>query len=163
MVKIIVKIDCNAESIVNAIREFEMENGENYLEYGDFFVDSSVVMKFAKEKGYITEEQFNIWKEGFENNELGTEETFEVLLGEDREFEPYCIMYEEDDESKSFDDHYVKSLMVYGELICSDAAYYNKFISNYREKTKNDSDFEVTAEEYCEEETEAEEETEDEQ
>lgn len=128
----IINVECNPESIAKAIISFEHEAGENYLEYGDFFPDASVIMEFALANGSITEEKFKTWEEGFEDNEMGTEETFEVIWGLDPEEDPYAITYE--DEERDFEDVYYEAMLIYGKLICSDRSYYKKFIETLKEK-----------------------------
>ena len=128
MSKHIIKIQRTPESIVNAIRYAEMELQDNFLEYHDIFIDASVIMNFAYKKGYITEEKFKLWEEGFENNETGTQETFEVILGESEEREPYCIAYEDTNSDKDYNEQYTEALKVYGELVCSEDVYYSEFV-----------------------------------
>lgn len=130
---VIINVECKPESVAKAVIDFEHEAGENYLEYGDFFPDASVIMKFALANKFITEEKFKTWEEGFEDNEMGSEETFEVILGIDPEEDLYAITYE--DENRDFEEVYYEAMLVYGKLICSDKSYYKKFVETLKEKT----------------------------
>lgn len=145
-----ITIERTPESVANAISYAELELQDNFLEYRDVFYDSSNIMHFAYEKGYITEEKFEFWKEGFNNNEIGSEETFEVIFGEDLEFEPYCIAYyrrPEGSPNENFADEYnkqyLKALIVYGELICSQDKYYNSFLDELHSEEGNLSGVEI--------------------
>lgn len=137
MSKHLIKIKQTPESVVNAIRYVEIELQDNFLEYHDIFVDASVIMNFAYKKGYITEEKFKFWEEGFENNEIGTQETFEVILGESEEWEPYCIAYEDTNSDKDYNEQYTEALKVYGELVCSEDLYYSEFVKILKSKKGN--------------------------
>ena len=94
-------------------------------------------MHFAHKKGYITDEKFKSLKEGFEDNEQGAEENFEVIFGSDEEYEPYCIAYEDESSEKSHDEQYAEALLVYGELICSKEEYYQAFLDKLQSKQGN--------------------------
>lgn len=137
MSKHVIKIQRTPESIVNAIRYAEMELQDNFLEYRDIFVDASVIMRFAYEKGYITEDKFKSWEEGFESNEIGSQETFEVIMGESEEWEPYCITYEDKNSDKDYNEQYTEALKVYGELVCSEDVYYSEFVKILKSKEGN--------------------------
>lgn len=121
------KIEKTAESVVSAIRTIELDVGESFLEYNDIFPDASNIMEFAREKDAITEEKYQTWKQGFEENEQGAEETFEVMFGEDEEWEPFCISYEDPESELDYDDQYSNALLIYGELIVSKDEYFEEF------------------------------------
>lgn len=120
-----------AQSIVDAIRFFELEFGETYLEYNDIFPDSKALMDFAISKGYISKNDYNLWKIAYDNSDYEAEENFKLIFGEDREYEPYCITYEESESELSWDEQYEKALIVYGELVCSNDEYFEKFIEEF--------------------------------
>lgn len=144
MTKYEIEIERTPESVVSAIRYAEWELGDNFLEYRDIFPDSSELMKFAHLRKYINKDKYEFWKQGFEDNELGAEESFEVIFGEDPEFEPYCIAYYQESESSNESDYadgynhqYSRALMVYGELICSKEEYYNLFVKELTSREGN--------------------------
>jgi hypothetical protein len=132
-----VEIAKTAESIVNAIRFFDLEFGESYLEYNDIFTDSEALMNFALEKEYISTEKFDLWKKAFDIGNYETEECNSLIFGEDEECEPYCIAYENDELDEDYDTQYEKALLVYGELICSNEEYFNKFVEEYSSEEGN--------------------------
>lgn len=122
-------------SVKNAIRYAEYELQDNFLEYRDIFHDSSFIMNFAYEKGYISKQRFLKWKEGLEDHDFDAMETFQVLLGEDEEFEPYAMFYESEmtkEDPDNIDELYERALLVYGELICSNDEYYNEFLKELK-------------------------------
>lgn len=131
MEKYKVEIEKTPESIVNAIRFFEMEFGESYLEYNDIFPDGLALMEFAYKHNYITEEKFDSWKYTYENSFLESGENFELVFGDDIEFEPHCITYMNEESDEDYDTQYEKALLVYGELVCSNNTYFNKFVEEY--------------------------------
>lgn len=139
----LIKVEQTPESVVNAIIYVEVKLGDNFLEYRDIFDDTTELMNFAYEKKYISKEKFNLWKEGFKNNELGSEENFEVIIGEDEEYEPYCITYE--DSEITYGEQYAEALLIYGELICSKDEYYQGFLSKLQSKEGNLSLLKVIA------------------
>lgn len=120
------------ETIVEAIRFMEKEMGESYLERYDIFSDTTELMEFALEKGYITKEKYNLWKKDFMDNEIGTEENFEVIFGEDPEYDIYCITLYDKNSEETFDEQYEKALLVYGELICSSDRYKTAFVKEFK-------------------------------
>lgn len=131
----IIEVEKKPESIVNAIRYAEVELQDNFLEYRDIFPDSSFLMSFAYKNGYISEQRFLKWKEGFEDNDCDAMETFQVLLGDDEEFSPYAMYHEENmkkEDPDNIDECYEKALLVYGKLICSKDEYYNEFLEELK-------------------------------
>lgn len=126
-----IEISRTPKSIVNAIRFFETEFGENYLEYHDIFSDSIDLMTYAYNKGYLPKDRFEAWKIAYICNGSEVEESFSVIFGSDEDYEPYCITYEDKNSQDDFNTQYEKALLVYGELICSDEEFYTKFVEEY--------------------------------
>lgn len=121
-----------AQSVVDAIRFFELEFGESYLEYNDIFSDSKELMTYAFENGHISNEKYSAWKTEYDNNRWGMDENFQLIFGEeDDEYEPYCITYLNEALELAYDEQYEKALLVYGELVCSKDEYFNKFIEEF--------------------------------
>ncbi|MCM3109887.1 hypothetical protein [Lederbergia lenta] len=126
-----IKIAKTPKSIVDAIRCFEVEFGENYLEYNDIFSDSEELMNFAFKNGYLDEQRFKKWKRAYVDNDIEAVECFNLIFGEDEEYEPYCIAYRDEESDEDYDTQYEKALMVYGELVCSDRDYFNMFVEEF--------------------------------
>lgn len=138
-----VTIKKEAQSIVDAIRFFEMEFGESFLEYNDIFSDSKKLMDFALENKYINKEKYDVWKTEYDNNNWEVDENFNLIFGEDAEYEPYCITYFDENSDVEYDEQYEKALFVYGALVCSDDVYFNKFIEEFSSGEGNLSYIEV--------------------
>lgn len=126
-----VEIKRTPQSIVDAIRFFELEFGESYLEYNDIFSDSREIMDFAYENGYLSKDRYEQWKVDWNGNIFHIDDTFQVIFGGDKEHEPFCISYEDEESEEDYDTQYEKALLVYGELICSKKDYFDRFVEEY--------------------------------
>lgn len=132
-----VEIARTPKSIVDAIRFFELEFGETYLEGNDIFDDSREIMEFAYKKGFLPKSRYENWKVDWNGNVFHIDETFQVIFGSDEEYEPFCITYEDEDSDDDYDTQYEKALLVYGELICSSEEYFDKFVEEFSSEDGN--------------------------
>lgn len=119
------------ESVMKAIRYIEVDLGESFLERNDIFDDAFTLMDFALEKGYISQEKFDLWEEAFEDNELGTEENFEVIMTDDTE-NLFALRQFDKESDLSHDEQYEQALLIYGELVCSNEDYINEFVNTVK-------------------------------
>lgn len=119
------------ESVMKAIRYIEVDLGESFLERNDIFDDAFTLMNFALEKGYISQEKFDLWEEAFEDNELGTEENFEVIMTDDTE-NLFALRQFDKESDLSHDEQYEQALLIYGELVCSNEDYINEFVNTVK-------------------------------
>lgn len=125
-------VEKTPSSIADAIIHVEFNVGESFLEYNDIFSDASNIMYFAHDKGYISEEKFQLWKDCFWKSEEGTKESFQVIFGGEEEYEPFCITHMDEESDKSYNEQYYDALLIYGELVCSNELYYKEFLNKLR-------------------------------
>lgn len=124
-----VEISKTPKSIVGAIRFFELEFGENYLEYNDIFQDSSSLVNYAYKQGYMDADKYNEFSKAYEENDWSVEDTFQVIFSDDEE--ELAVKYYDESLDQDYEQQYEDALLVYGELICSDDKYFNAFVNEY--------------------------------
>ena len=106
------------EEIFEAVRNWEMDAGESFLDYFDGSINLTNFVSWSLGKGYMTEEKFHAW-EAEEYNFISGDE----ILFSEEEFsivrEPEFTFNDRDNHDKEYD----KAQMILAEFLSSSKTY----------------------------------------
>lgn len=113
----------NKQEIYEAIVNWQMDAGEDFLDYFDGDLRAVSFMMWCRGKGYLTIDQFNLWEEAMNNDNDEAEQATSIVHNCHGDNIPYAVVSEEDWTEVGQE----KAYMILAEFISESIIYQKRF------------------------------------